>query len=391
MQFKEGLSNALEYTGEPNGLPGFAVESIKSYQLRIEKEHQEFAAQLKELRQRCEEQSTKFTSRIKELEGDLQASKQQVTELGRSLELSAETASDLTHQEFEAEATLEESYEEFEAEIASLRNENESLKQTLVNRSKQSEVRDNKLLDEERRQHAIEVETVRTRLVRASEKLQNSLKKKAQRNKFLKAKIREIMGSYAAAFAQQKEAFSASRKENQQLREVHAMTERRFNKDLSRLNVENQNLQAEIHESQEQFSDSARARDAFWRSKATSLEPVHEEKAAAAKPALLQVDAKSLERMSEWESWARGLYSSISDDDASALNSKDLRFVLSEMIVSSISHRRLVEHLKSLRAQKALLVSNADLDRMAKGTINCRTLQIVGMAVTRLKRNLVPH
>jgi DNA repair exonuclease SbcCD ATPase subunit len=390
-QFQEGLSDALEYTGEANGLPGFATESIKSYRRRIETEHQESAAQLQELRQQCKEECEKCTSRIEELERELRVSKQQVTKLSQSLELSAEPVGSLIRQEVEATTVLAKSYEEFEAEIASLCDENESLRRTLVDRSKQCEARDNRLLDEERRQHGVELNAVRTQLISANEKLQSSLQRKVQRNKMLKAKIREILDSYTAAFAQQKEVVAALKEENRQLRELHTMTERRFNRHLSRLKVENQDLQCEIDELREKVSDSEKARDAFWKSKVTCLETVHEEKTAPAKQALLQVDAKSLEKVAEWESWARGLYSDISHDEACALNAKELRFILSEMVISSISHHRLVAHLKSLRAQKALFVSKAYLDGTQKTAIDCRTLQIIGIAVTRLKKNLVPH
>jgi hypothetical protein len=57
-----------------------------------------------------------------------------------------------------------------------------------------------------------------------------------------------------------------------------------------------------------------------------------------------------------WESWGQRVHRVIHDIDAAELNGKDLRLILEESLLSSVSHRVVSTRLESLRMQKMVLM-----------------------------------
>lgn len=78
-------------------------------------------------------------------------------------------------------------------------------------------------------------------------------------------------------------------------------------------------------------------------------------KTSADKSSELKKAVQDMRALNEWDRWARDLFVSVTSGELPAQGSRELRFLISEMALSSISHRRLLYRLESLRYQKNLL------------------------------------
>lgn len=88
---------------------------------------------------------------------------------------------------------------------------------------------------------------------------------------------------------------------------------------------------------------------------------------------------------SEWEKWGREMYSCTMDGDVSTHSSQELRNILGEMIIASISQRDLVKKLKSLRIQKNLLLRDVPLKNIKTNKpIQFKVLCIVVLTAKRI-------
>ena len=90
----------------------------------------------------------------------------------------------------------------------------------------------------------------------------------------------------------------------------------------------------------------------------------------------------------EWEKWGRDIYSNVTDGDISHHSPKDLRYVLGEMIIASISQRKLIRKLESLRIQKKLL-KHVPINVKPKGPVSLKNLIVVIMVSRKLISNNV--
>ncbi|OHT11050.1 hypothetical protein TRFO_19458 [Tritrichomonas foetus] len=77
-----------------------------------------------------------------------------------------------------------------------------------------------------------------------------------------------------------------------------------------------------------------------------------------------QNDEKFEEEKKKWEKWGREMYSTVIETEASKYSSNDLRFILGEMIFSSINQRKVFQKLESLRFQKKILNENFSTNRL---------------------------
>jgi dsDNA-specific endonuclease/ATPase MutS2 len=90
----------------------------------------------------------------------------------------------------------------------------------------------------------------------------------------------------------------------------------------------------------------------------------------------------------EWKKWARDLFARVSDGEVAAKADTDLRFVIGEMVLASISHRSIVGKLESLRLQKKFLTSGAVAPNSGGGGIQVRSLVDVVVTVVSIVRIL---
>ncbi|KAK8886926.1 hypothetical protein M9Y10_037960 [Tritrichomonas musculus] len=73
-----------------------------------------------------------------------------------------------------------------------------------------------------------------------------------------------------------------------------------------------------------------------------------------------EVNSKALVALREWDRWARDLFVNFTDGEVPCQSCKELRFVLGEMILTSISNRKVIFRMESLRAQKKFLLRYFD-------------------------------
>ena len=67
--------------------------------------------------------------------------------------------------------------------------------------------------------------------------------------------------------------------------------------------------------------------------------------------------------LQDWDRWARDLYVNVTDGQVPKQSTKDLRYALSEMVLASIGHRKLIWRLEALRAEKKALLSGVRIPR----------------------------
>lgn len=93
----------------------------------------------------------------------------------------------------------------------------------------------------------------------------------------------------------------------------------------------------------------------------------------------------TMKQLEEWDHWARDLFSNINDGELANQSAQELRYVLGEMIIASIGHRRLVRRLDSLRFQKKALLT-LDLNVRTNPKPCMRGVLATVMASVRLMR-----
>lgn len=96
--------------------------------------------------------------------------------------------------------------------------------------------------------------------------------------------------------------------------------------------------------------------------------------------------AKTLAALQDWDRWGRDLYMNVTDGEVPCQSCKELRYVLGEMILASIGHRKLVYRLDSLRSQKRLLLKMCNLPQPVETYPTFRMLLIVAIGSLRILR-----
>lgn len=96
--------------------------------------------------------------------------------------------------------------------------------------------------------------------------------------------------------------------------------------------------------------------------------------------------AKTLAALQDWDRWGRDLYMNVTDGEVPCQSCKELRYVLGEMILASIGHRKLVYRLDSLRSQKRLLLKMCNFPPKVETYPTFRMLLIVAIGSMRILR-----
>ena len=96
-------------------------------------------------------------------------------------------------------------------------------------------------------------------------------------------------------------------------------------------------------------------------------------------------DSKALQALQEWDRWGRDLFVNVTDGEVPCRSSKELRYILGEMVLTSIGHRRLIWRLESLRAQKKAL-TNGIAQVPSRGAPTMQSLMLVVVGAIRMMR-----
>jgi DNA repair exonuclease SbcCD ATPase subunit len=389
-QFQKDLVELIQFDGDLAGLPAFTLEFIRNLRMKHQEESAELQRQVSASREELVRHRAKSDSTIESLTAQIEVLEQKNPELTESLEVSSETLAAHGTEAQQTIASLAKSCSQLEVEMAALKTDNGKLKEQLGQRMRRENSRATKLFEEERRQHAAELERIVAKTSETIEKFKASLNKKSQRNRRLKEKTKEIVASYEAALARQKEVMTLLRHEHDEV----VSAEEAMNAQITQLRIENAELQAKVDGFGEKLLPTEDARDVFWRSKISLIEhkAAARERLAverASKPAL-KVDAKSLGQLNEWESWARNSYLRLNDGVCCHQSSRDLRAVLNERILGSVENSESHGKIESLRLQKRLLVAGKTSQK-ADRRIAIRPLIIVGMALHRMRKAIPAH
>ena len=90
--------------------------------------------------------------------------------------------------------------------------------------------------------------------------------------------------------------------------------------------------------------------------------------------------------LQDWDRWARDLYVNVTDGQIPKQSSKDLRYALSEMVLSSIGHRKLIWRLESLRSQKKALTSGVEIPERSTPPPSSRATVLSVIGAIRILR-----
>jgi hypothetical protein len=242
-------------------------------------------------------------------------------------------------------------------------------------------------LEEERKQHQIEVESVRSQFAIQFEKLHDSIKRKSDRIKQLKAKIAEINDEFTMAFENEKQIVQSLRQKYE--REIASKTasETALLIQVKTLQSENSELR---RKAEEQIARCEKARDSFWKSKLSLAEEEFQKRmtTVVSPKRQMKTDKKTLEVLSEWENWAKRTYANVNHGEIFRENSRALRLRLSELLLDSVNQRGVSAKLKSLRDQKLILLRHQALEERSDEEPSFRTVLIIGLAITRLLHDI---
>lgn len=316
-------------------------------------------------------------------------------------------------------AKFVENYQELEQDVDRLRGENKQIVELMDQKAKSFDERLDRLLKEERAQHEKDLKRTETRLQKKEEKIKEEIKEKNEKIAQLKNKLKEVITSYESAFKKQKEVTQVLRQQNELLAEKASKTSESPGKtkeieqlraELKSSNAEKQMLQMRLKQSKENLDNLQSIRDNFWAAQISQRESgfnrtLNETVSKAEKrmndlyDQLLmlvtplapkankdnildsvqdiieklsdyeskqktknnennidqQTQIKTIQALQEWDRWGRDLFINVTDGEIPCQSCKDLRYILGEMILASIGHRKLIWRLESLRIQKKAL------------------------------------
>jgi hypothetical protein len=392
--FQEELIPALDFDGPSAELPAVAGQHFKALARTIAAQRAEFREQLDEVKRESEVQNARATAYIADLESQVNSSEMRLRELTESLEASDVTVQDIATQESGLRCTLAKvakNYSVLEALYAALKKENEGLKVELAETNEKGRVRTARLLAEQQRERDEEAEELRVKFAAHVTLFEQALKRKRERNMALKVRIKHITDEYVRAFDAEKEVVRALREQYDQEQSSREAAEAAFKGQIGKLHSQNGQLQAQIAGFTNQLVQVENARDRFWKARIEVLEQARSSPVKSATENLLQLEQRSSELLKEWETWARNTCVSLSRQDLGKTSARELRFLLSEMVLSSVSHRTLLKKLGSLRLQKRLLLRGIPPRPAVGPGLSMHQILTVTIAATRLVRDLQLH
>lgn len=334
---------------------------------------------------------------------------------------------------------ITDSYKGLEKFNNELLQKNRDLLSEMEKKSKLADARVFKVLDQERAQHLIEIENLQNKNNASTERFKARLEEKKKKIIALKKKLKEVINTYEDAFKQQKATIIYLRKQldssitnsnnNEIMKEVQQLTSQ-----LKASESERQNLEMKIDQIKDENVKSQAIRDTFWKAQIAIVEQNMQQEVEKERKNVLEtiasqfnceptltsiinsyyfhdadnenknkddsgfprncdfkIETQAQKQLNEWEKWGRALFTNMKNGEVFMYNSNDLRFMLSEMIMSSVSQRYLLNRLESLRTQKRILLKmNSYSISISPSDINClpniRSLLILSIGVVRVKK-----
>ncbi|OHT02075.1 hypothetical protein TRFO_07248 [Tritrichomonas foetus] len=375
---------------------------------------------------------SKIEGKIQTYQTALKKLKKENTNLKKKIEDLQEKIEDSNKRDTLHRQTLNamnKNYYELENRITELTKQNDNLHHEIEAKAKSGDERVFKALDQERAQHAIEVENIRNRFEVINERQKEQIQKKKERVSILKKKLKEVISSFEDAFKKQKETIRVLREQLDEANERvsskdPSMDVSQLESQLHSAQSENNNLQMKIKQAKDEQSKAMAIRDTFWKAQVALVEQNSQKSFEKEKQKLLEniastihceptmesiidtikgnnqiletkdfsksvvIDTHAQKQLEEWEKWSRSLFTNVNNGEVFAHSAKELRFVLGEMILSSISHHQLVSRLESLRTQKVMLLTNRFEYKISKkkSPPEIRSLLVAAMFVVRLRR-----
>ena len=329
-------------------------------------------------------------------------------------------------------SAMKHNYAEVESRCSELSSQNAKLEQEMEEKVKAADARIYKVVDQERAQHAIEIENIQNRFNVLSDRLKERLNNKKQRIQTLKKKLKDVISSYEEAFRKQKSTISILREQlEEQAKEANqseiSLELAQMDSQLRATQSEKNNLEMKIKQIQDDHVKAMTIRDTFWKAQIALVEQTAQKNIDNEKQSIItniaskikcnptleditkayekkfndnstsdfsksvSIDTQAQKQLEEWEKWSRSLFTNVSHGEVFGHNSKELRFILGEMVLSSISNHILISRLESLRIQKIYLISRQEkyVPRpKKKSPPEIRSLLLCSMFLIRIQRRI---
>ena len=493
-QVDTNLRQAIEYNGDINDIPLQACDVINSLQAQVNDIKEQYgemaednsAVDASHSRERLVDISGHFhnelnkrSKQISDLEGSVNTKEAQIQSLNGELErMKQEYAAmeKLRNDAIQHANDLEnkyskfaENYEDIEQNIEKLREENKKLRATIDEKTKKYDERLDKLIAQERQQHADDIKRAEDRQRKREEQFKKEIESKDQKIRNLKESARKKLAKYEEAFNKQKETTKAIRQQNEILAAklekhtgpvISAKEVERLRTEVESLEAEKQMLTIKLKQTSEMVEKVRIGRDQYWEAQMSMreaeilksasenasqandhydqfldqlvgiLEPympnefqvINEEAIMSTINTLIErmeiaendtydrqqqssqmlstirppisqenheaelAHAKTLAALQEWDRWGRDLFVNVTDGQVPSQSCKELRYMLGEMILASIGHRKLVYRLESLRSQKQLLLRMCDMPQRRDSYPTFRVSLIYVIGALRILR-----
>jgi chromosome segregation ATPase len=332
---------------------------------------------------------------ITQLSRELDEANRELENLTASLNSSQETIEDFNDREAEHDRTLAEvadNYAHLEASFHVMVKENDALKGQLEATERRSQKLQNQLIRDEQADHQRELETVGGRLSARIAELERELTSKREKCRSMKSKLRGIQKDYSTAFEKQKSSILEA--ENSTFSEP--TEESVLNSAVVQAKAENTEQRRTIASLQDQLARVADSQNSFWQAKIATIQTEHAkqlelERQKWANSSLLSQsldlrETKAAE-LAGWEDWGRGLICTFTNGQMCVEPSDRVRFILGEMIATSMTDPVVSDKLTSLRAQKALLTKQSLPPRSPQRRVTeFRQLTIVVLFCVRIQK-----
>jgi chromosome segregation ATPase len=344
------------------------------------------------LEQQSQSEILGATNAARDAEARATAAELRITQLTSALETAEESVRALTDAESEAQqaiADLAHNYSELEAEFQTLRGENALLLEQIAERTEKNHQRTSRMLDLEREQHEEVVRSIQARFNAEIDKLNDAVHRKGDRCKRLKKKIADVTTDFTNALDSEKRTYQTLRQKHQKEINTKGAIAVALSAQVKGLQAQNDDLQRKVDGFGEQLARMEAARDQVLRTRIEQLEEQLEKRPVqmAVKPQP-QPDRKPLEQLAEWENWARRTYSNVTQGIIFRESSKVLRLRLGEMIIASLDNWSLMARVRSLRDQKALLLTGRVFTRPRDEKPRLWTVVVIGLSLIRIRTNL---
>jgi predicted nucleic acid-binding Zn-ribbon protein len=287
---------------------------------------------------------------------------------------------------------IADNYSRLEASFHVMVRENNALQNQLEATDQRNQRLQKELIREEEAGHRRDLEEVTAKLTARIAELEHALTSRKEKYRFVKSKFKRIQSDFSTAFERQKSTIlEAEQSTLSEPTEASVLNSR-----VVQAKAENTELRRTIAGLQDQLAQVADSRDAFWRAKVASIQREHAKQLDVQKQKMVNhgllsqlVDFREANatELAGWEDWGRGLISTFTNGQLCVEPSERVRFILGEMIATSMTDPVVSDKLASLRAQKALLTTQSLPPRsIQKRVTEFRQLTLVVLFCVRIQR-----